>query len=56
MLGFLLLDLPRDGSKAAQEGVKESFKEKILYLEFCHSGSGLGQIFQGLDPGQGKNR
>ena len=28
-LGFLL-DLPRDGSKAGQEGVKESFKEKSL--------------------------
>ena len=54
-LGFLL-DPPRGGFKAGQEGVEESFKEKSLYLECCHSCSGLGQIFQGVDPGQGKNR
>ena len=55
-LGFLL-DPPRGGSKAGQEGVKESLKEKNLYLECCcHSGSGLGQIFKGVDPGRGENR
>ena len=42
-------------SKAGQE-VKESFKDKRLYLECCHSGSGFGQIFQGVDPVRGKNR
>ena len=34
---------------------KESFKDKRLYLECCHSGRGFGQIFQGVDPGWGKN-
>ena len=53
-LGFLS-DLPCVGYKAGQEGLKESFKDKRLYLECCHSGSGFGQIFQGVDPGQGKN-
>ena len=42
-LGFLS-DLPWGGSKAGQEGVKESFKDKRLYWECCHSGSGFGQI------------
>ena len=37
------------GSKAGQE-VKESFKDKRLYLECCHSG--FGQIFQGVDTYQ----
>ena len=47
---------PWGGSKAGQEGVKESFKNKRLYLEYCYFGSGFGQMFQGVDPGQGKNR
>ena len=47
---------PGGGSKAGQEGFKESFKDKRLYLECGHSGSGFGQIFQGLDLGRGKNR
>ena len=51
----LLSDLPWGGSKAGQEGVNESFKDERLYLECFHSGSGFGQIFQGLDPGRGKN-
>ena len=46
----------RPGVDPRQEGVKESFKDKRLYLECCHSGSGLGQILQGVDPGHGKNR
>ena len=54
-LGFLS-DPPLGGSKAGQEGVKESFKEKRLYLECCRSGSGFGQIFQGVDPGRGKKK
>ena len=41
-LGLLLSDPPWDGSKAGQEGFKESFKDKRLYLECCHSGSGFG--------------
>ena len=49
-----LSDPPWDGSKAGQEGVKESFKDKRLYLECCHSGSDFDQIFQGVDPGRGK--
>ena len=50
-------DQPRGGSKAGQEGVKESFKEKKPLLGMLsYSGSGLGRIFQGMDPGQGKNR
>ena len=49
-----LSDPPWGGSKTGQEGVKESFKDKRLYLECCHSGSGFGQIFQGVDPGRGK--
>ena len=53
-LGFLS-DPPWGGSKAGQ-GFKESFNDKRLYLECCHSGSGFGQIFQGVDPGRGKNR
>ena len=36
--------------------LKESFKDKRFYLECCHSGSGFGQIFKGVDPGRGKNR
>ena len=52
-LGFLS-DPPLGGSKAGQEGVKESFQDKILYLEYCHSGTGFGQIFQGVDPGREK--
>ena len=52
-LGFLS-DLPWGGSKAGQEGFKESFKDKMLYLECCHSGSDFGQIFQGVDPGRAK--
>ena len=44
------------GSKAGQEGVRENFKDRRLYLECCHSCSGLGQIFQGVDLGRGKNR
>ena len=44
-LGFVS-DLPWGISKAGQEGVKESFKDKRLHLECCHSGSGFGQIFQ----------
>ena len=55
-LGLLLSDPPWGGSKAGQEGFKQSFKDKRLYLECCHSGSGFGQIFQGVDPGRGKNR
>ena len=51
-LGFLS-DPLWGGSKAGQE-VKESFKDKRLYLECCHSGSGFGQIFQGVDPGRAK--
>ena len=51
-----LSDPPLGGSKAGQEGVKESFKDKKLYLECCHSGRGFGQIFQGVDPGQGKKK
>ena len=51
-----LSDPPWGGSKTGQEGVKESFKDKRLYLECCHSGSGFGQIFQGVDPGRGKKR
>ena len=47
----LLSDLPWDGSKAGQEGVKESFKDKWLYLECCHSGSGFGQALQGFIQG-----
>ena len=47
-----LSDPPWGGSKAGQKGFKESFKDKRLYLECCHSGSGFGKIFQG----QGKNR
>ena len=39
-----------------QEGVRESFKDRRLYLERCHSCSGFGQIFQGVDIGRGKNR
>ena len=56
-LGFLS-DLPLGKSKAGQEGVIDSFKEKRLYLESCRSGSGFGQIlvFQGVDPGQGKKK
>ena len=52
----LLSDLPWGGSKAGQEVFKEIFKDKRLYLECCHFGSGFGQIFQGVDPGRGKNR
>ena len=52
-LGFLS-DPPWGGSKAGQEGFKDSFKDKWLYLECCHSGSGFGLIFQGVDPGWGK--
>ena len=36
-LGFLS-DLPWGGSKAGQEGVKVSSKDKRLYLEWSHSG------------------
>ena len=54
-LGFLS-DLLWGGSKAGQEGVKESFKDKKFYSECCYSGSGFGEIFQGVDPGLGKNR
>ena len=54
-LGFLS-DSPWGGSKAGQEGVEESFKDKRFNLECCHSGSGFGQIFQGVDPGRGKKR
>ena len=54
-LGFLS-DPPWGGSKVGQEGGKESFKDKRLYLECCHSGSGFSQIFQGMDSGRGKNR
>ena len=50
----LLTDPPWGGSKAGQEGVKESFKDKRLYLECCHSGSGFGQIFQGWIHGSAK--
>ena len=42
-LGFLS-DPPLGGSKAWQEGVKESFKDKRLYFVCCHSGSGFGHI------------
>ena len=52
-LGFLS-DPHWGGSKAGQEGFNESFKDKRLYLECWHSGSGFGQIFQGVDPGRGK--
>ena len=52
-MGLLLSDTLWGGSKAEQ-GVKESFKDKRLYLECCHSGSGFGQIFQGIDPGRAK--
>ena len=55
-LGVFLSDTPWGGSKAGQEGVKESFKDKRLYFECCHSGSGFGQIFAGVDQGRGKNR
>ena len=44
-LGFLS-DPPWGVSKAGQEGVKESFKDKRLHFECCYSGSGLGQILQ----------
>ena len=54
-LGFLS-DPPWVGSKAGQEGVKESFKDKRLYLECCRSGGGFCQIFQGVDPGRGKKK
>ena len=53
-LGFLS-DPSWGGSKAGQV-VKESFKDKRLYLKCCHSGGGFGQIFQGVDPRRGKNR
>ena len=43
---------PRQGKKDS----KRASKKKILYLECCHSGSGFGQIFQGVDPGRSKNR
>ena len=49
-----LSDPPCGGSTAGQEGVKESFKDKRLYLECCHSGSDIGQMFQGVDPGRAK--
>ena len=52
-LGFL--SGPPWGESKATQGVKESFKDKRLYLECCHSGSGFSQIFQELDPGRGKN-
>ena len=52
-LGFLS-DTPWGGSKAGQEGVKESFKNKMLYLQCCHPGSSFRQIFQGVDPWRGK--
>ena len=54
-LGFLS-DPPWGGSMSEQEGFKESFKDKRLYLECCHSGSGFGQICQGVDPGRGKKK
>ena len=44
------------GSKAGQEGVRESFKDRRLYLECCHSCSGFCQIFQGVVLGWVKNR
>ena len=52
----LLSDPHWGGSTAGQEGVKESFKDKkaLINLEFCNSGSGFGQIFQGVDPGRAK--
>ena len=37
-----------------QEGVRESFKDRRLYLECCHSCSIFGQIFQGVDLGRVK--
>ena len=55
LMARFLSDPPWGGSKAGQEGFKDkSFKDKRLYLECCHSGSGFGQIFQGVDPGRGK--
>ena len=54
-LGFIS-DPPWGGSKAGQEGFKESFKDKRLYLECGHSGSDFSQIFQGVDQGRGKNK
>ena len=38
-----LSDPPWGGSKTGQ-GVKESLKDKRLYLECCHSGGGFRQI------------
>ena len=49
-----LSDPPLGGLKAGQ-GVKESFKDKRLYLECCHSGSDFGQILKGWIQGGGKN-
>ena len=51
-----LSDQPWGGSKAGQEEVKKSFKDKSLYLECCHSGSGFGQIFQGGGSRAGKKK
>ena len=48
-------DPPWGGSNCkAGQGVKETFKDKRLFLKCCHSGSGFGQIFQGVDLGWGK--
>ena len=30
--------------------------DSLLHVDGVHSGSGFGQIFQGIDPGRGKNR
>ena len=54
-LGFLS-DPPWGGSKAGEEGFKENFNDRRLYWEYCHYGSGFGQICKGVDPGRGKNR
>ena len=52
-LGFLS-DLSWGGSKAGQEGVKESFKDKSLYLKCCHSGSGFDRYSKGWIRGGAK--